>query len=56
MKSPGLTVFILFFGLSVVEALWGAHWVVAGCWVAAGVLFWALDRGIWSRETPRSRG
>lgn len=55
MESPGLTVFILFFGLSLVEAIWGGHWVTAGLWLAVGVTFWALDTRVWSRPVKRTR-
>lgn len=54
MKSPGLTVFMLFFGLSLLEAFWSRNWIAAGFWVACGALFWALDRGIWSRPAART--
>lgn len=53
MNSPGLSVFIMFFGLSLVEAFWSRNWVSAGIWLACGALFWALDRGIWSRPTTK---
>jgi hypothetical protein len=55
MKSPGLTVFILFFGLSLVEALWSGNWITAGLWLAAGITFWALDARVWSRPAGRAR-
>lgn len=57
MDSPGLTIFVLFFGLSLLEALWSRNWISAGVWLAFGALFWALDRGIWSRRAtpPRVR-
>jgi len=44
MSSPGLTIFVVFFGISLLDALWGGHWLRAGFWVAMGVAFWALDR------------
>lgn len=56
MRSPGLTVFILFFGLSLVEALWSGNWITAGLWLAAGAAFWALDHTVWSRPTARPGG
>lgn len=51
MRSPGLTVFVLFFGLGLVEALWGGHWISAGFWLTIGAAFWALDHFRWSRRT-----
>lgn len=44
MRYAGLTVFILFFGVSVVEALANHSWGRAALWLGVGVAFWALDR------------
>lgn len=48
---PGLTVFILFFGIALLDAVGGGHWARALFWVAMGAVFWLLDRG--RRRQPR---
>lgn len=50
MKYPGLTVFIAFFGLSLLDALWGGHWIRAGFWLLVGVSFFLMERT--GRDTP----
>lgn len=42
--GPGLTVFILFFGVALLDALGHGHWGRALFWVAMGAAFWVLDR------------
>jgi hypothetical protein len=44
MSSPGLTIFVLFFGLSLVDALSGGNWPRALFWVGIGAAFWLLER------------
>jgi len=44
MKHAGLTVFILFFGISLLDALRGGHWLRAALWLLLGLVFYALDR------------
>lgn len=44
MKHAGLTVFILFFGISLLDAFRGGHWLRAAFWLVMGALFYALDR------------
>lgn len=51
MRYSGMTVFLLFFGISLLDALWGGHWLRAGFWMLMGVAFWVLDRG---RRAPRA--
>jgi hypothetical protein len=43
-KHAGLTVFILFFGISLLDALRGGHWLRAGLWLLLGLVFYALER------------
>jgi hypothetical protein len=43
MGSPGLTIFLVFFGISLLDALRGGHWVRALFWIGIGLLFYALD-------------
>ena len=44
MGNAGVTIFLVFFGISLLDALWGGHWARAVFWVAIGLAFWALDR------------
>ena len=44
MPRPGLTVFVLFFGIALLDALRGGHWWRALFWLLIGALFWLLDR------------
>jgi hypothetical protein len=43
MKFQGFTIFLVFFGISLLDALWGGHWVRAIFWLGIGLLFFALD-------------
>ena len=44
MVNPGLTIFLVFFGISLLDALSGGHWLRGAFWILIGVAFWALDR------------
>lgn len=44
MQGPGMAVFVLFFGIALLDALRGGHWVRALFWVAIGAAFWLLER------------
>ena len=44
MTYPGMAIFVIFFGISLLEALVGGHWVRAALWLGMGLVFWALDR------------
>lgn len=44
MAYPGLTIFLVFFGISLLDALGGGHWLRVAFWIAIGLAFWALDR------------
>jgi hypothetical protein len=51
MSYPGLTIFLVFFGISLLDALWGGHWTRAIFWVSTGVVFFIMDR---SRRAGRA--
>ena len=51
MKHAGITIFLLFFGLSLLDAFWGGHWVRALFWIGMGLAFVALDRSRRGRDT-----
>jgi hypothetical protein len=51
VRHQGLTVFALFFGISVLEALQGRHWIAVALWLGVGLFFVAMDR---PRKTPNS--
>ena len=40
----GITIFLIFFGVSLLDAFSGGHWLRAAFWLVIGVLFWALAR------------
>jgi len=44
MANAGLTVFVVFFGISLLDAFWGGHWLRAAFWLAMGIAFWGLAR------------
>ena len=44
MSRPGFVVFILFFGVALLDALRGGEWPRVAFWVTMGILFWFLDR------------
>lgn len=54
MARPGIAIFVIFFGISLLEAFRGGHWLRAAFWLAMGALFWLLDHGIGSsrRQPP----
>lgn len=41
--GPNVAVFILFFGLSVVDAIWSHNWLRALLWLGFGALFLRVD-------------
>ena len=41
--GANFTVFLLFFGLSLLDALWSGHWIRAGLWLLFGLLFLRAD-------------
>jgi hypothetical protein len=55
MKHAGLTVFFLFFGISLLDAFRGGHWARAGFWLLMGLLFYALDRRRTARNASSGR-
>lgn len=44
MRYAGIAVFVLFFGVSLLDAFANQEWARAGLWLAVGVAFWALER------------
>jgi apolipoprotein N-acyltransferase len=49
--SANITVFLLFFGIALLEAFRTRDWFWAGFWVLAGLAFLALDR--WGHRRGR---
>jgi len=43
VKHQGLTIFVLFFALSLLDALQGRNWILAAVWLAVGLFFVAMD-------------
>lgn len=52
MRSPGLTIFVVFFGISLLDAVWAGHWIRALFWVGIGIAFWLMDRNRQARRPP----
>jgi hypothetical protein len=52
MKHPGLTIFLVFFGISLLDAFWGGHWARGLFWVAIGLLFFVMDHN-WKSPSRR---
>lgn len=44
MRRPGLAIFVIFFGLALLDALWAGHWARALFWIGIGVVFVWLER------------
>jgi hypothetical protein len=44
--GPGITVFILFFGISVLEAIRTRDWGDIAFWMALGIMFLVADSAI----------
>jgi len=41
--GANFTVFLIFFGISLLDAIWSKHWVGAILWLAFGALFVRAD-------------
>lgn len=44
MKYQGLSVFLIFFGISLLDAVSSGQWLRAAFWTGIGIAFWGLDR------------
>lgn len=55
MRHEGLTIFLLFFGLALLDALAARDWARAAFWLAVGVGFVLLDRWSDRKRVPRWR-
>lgn len=54
MMRPGLTVFIIFFGIATIDALTAGRWPRILFWLGMGALFALIDWwGGRTRTTPR---
>lgn len=54
MKHPGLTIFIIFFGIATLDALTDGRWPRIAFWLAMGVAFALLDW--WGHRRRITRG
>jgi hypothetical protein len=41
--GSNVTVFLIFFGVSLLDAIWSHHWLGAVLWLAFGVIFLRAD-------------
>jgi hypothetical protein len=55
MKHSGLTVFLIFFGIALLDAIAGGHWWQILFWVGVGVAFWGLEK-TGHRFDPATKG
>lgn len=54
MGRPGLTIFILFFGVATLEAITDGRWLRVAFWLVVGAAFMLLERwGHRGRAAPR---
>lgn len=44
VPGPGITVFVLFFGLALLDAFRAGDWLRAAFWVAIGAVFLWMDQ------------
>ena len=49
-----LTIFLLFFGIALLDAIRGGYGLRVAFWLAVGVLFYVADRRQPAKRTPRS--
>jgi hypothetical protein len=47
-----LTIFFLFFGIALLDAIRGGHWLRVLFWLALGALFYVADRRGMAKRAP----
>lgn len=55
MPNQDLTIFILFFGVSVLDAFRSGDLVRAGFWFVIGLVFWTADRFTKAQRSAEKR-
>lgn len=55
MPHAGVTIFLLFFGISLLDAFVRGNWLRAAFWLAIGLAFWAMDRAQRDRRSDPDR-
>jgi len=53
MRS-NFTIFLLFFGIALLDAIRGGHWLRVAFWVVVGVLFYVADRRQLANRAPKA--
>jgi len=53
MARPGIVIFILFFGVAVLDAVRGGEWPRILFWVGIGAAFWLMESWSLSRSARR---
>ena len=48
------TIFLLFFGIALLDAIRGGHWARVAFWLAVGALFYLADRRQMVKRAPKS--
>jgi hypothetical protein len=52
--GSNVTIFLVFFGLALLDAIRGGHWLRVAFWLAMGVLFYLADRRQMRKRAPKS--
>ena len=53
MCKPGFTIFLLFFGVAMLDALQGGAWTRVAFWACIGAAFWLIERWGLARQQRR---
>ena len=53
VPKPGFTIFLLFFGVAMLDALQGGSWPRVAFWAGMGAAFWAIES--WGIARQRGR-
>jgi hypothetical protein len=48
-----LTIFLLFFGIALLDAIRGGHWLRVAFWLLVGALFYVADRRQPASRAPK---
>ena len=47
------TIFLLFFGIALLDAIRGGHWLRVAFWLVVGALFYVADRRQLANRAPK---
>ena len=52
--GTNLTIFLLFFGIALLDAIRGGHWLRVAFWLVVGALFYLADRRQLVKRAPKA--